>query len=172
MAASSLDDLAQARRIEELTAELSKAQAERDEAHRREAATAEILRVISKCTTDVQPVFDAIVVSSKSLLGAHSTAVLLIAGREFVLAAYTPINPTADDELERMYPRPLDGTIAASVVGKGAPHVVSDTEVDDSVVPSLREVARRRGYRSILIVPMLSMGNTIGTIHVTRATPG
>jgi GAF domain-containing protein/anti-sigma regulatory factor (Ser/Thr protein kinase) len=161
-----------AQSVEELTAELSRARAERDEAHRREAATAEVLRVISKCTTDVQPVFDAIVVSSKSLLGAHSAIVSRIAGRELVLAAYTPINPTADDELKRWYPRPLDGTFLASVVGEGAPHVVSDTEADDSVLPSLREVARSRGFRSILSVPMLSMGTTIGTINVTRATPG
>jgi hypothetical protein len=90
--------------VEELRRKLAEAQAERDDAHRREAATAEVLRIISKCTTDVQPVFDAIVVSSKSLLGAHSAAVNIIAGRELVLAAYTPINPTADDELERMYP--------------------------------------------------------------------
>src|SRR4029450_12600367 len=49
------------------------------------------------------------------------------------------------------------------------------TEADDSVLPllpSVREVARHRGYRSILSVPMLSMGKTIGTINVTRATPG
>jgi GAF domain-containing protein/anti-sigma regulatory factor (Ser/Thr protein kinase) len=158
--------------VEELTAALAKAQAERDEAHRREAATAEVLRVISKCTTDVQPVFDAIVVSSKSLLRAHSAAAILIVGRELVLAAYTPTNLTADDELERMFPRPLDGTIIASVVRKGAPHVVSDTEANDSVPLYLREVARQHGYRSALFVPMLSMGNAIGAIVVSRATSG
>jgi GAF domain-containing protein len=158
--------------VEELTAALAKAQAERDEAHRREAATAEVLRVISKCTTDVQPVFDAIVVSSKSLLRAHSAAAILIVGRELVLAAYTPTNSTADDELERMFPRPLDGTIIASVVRKGAPHVVSDTEANDSVPLYLREVARQHGYRSALFVPMLSMGNAIGAIVVSRATSG
>src|SRR5262249_21139066 len=34
------------------------------------------------------------------------------------------------------------------------------------------EVARRRGYRSLLVVPMLSHGATIGTINVGRADPG
>src|SRR5262249_505902 len=31
---------------------------------------------------------------------------------------------------------------------------------------------RRRGYRSVLIVPVLSQGATIGTINVGRADPG
>jgi two-component system, NtrC family, sensor kinase len=173
MAASSLDDLAHVRQIEELTAQLSKAQAERDDAHRREAATAEILHVISKCTTDVQPVFDAIVVSSKSLLGGHSAVVSRVVGRELVLAAYTPINPTADDELMRTYPRSLEGASpSASAVRDGAPCVIGDTERDNRVPPSVRESARSRGFRSILSVPMLSMGTTIGTINVTRTTPG
>jgi GAF domain-containing protein len=173
MAASSLDDLAQAQRIEALTAALAKAQAERDDAHRRETATAEVLGVISKCTTDVQPVFDAILVSSKSLLGAHSAVVSRVVGRELVLAAYTPINPTADDELKHTYPHLLEGTgLAVFVVREGVRCVVSDTETDDRVPSSLREVARRRGYRSLLIVPMLSMGTAIGTINVSRSTPG
>jgi GAF domain-containing protein/anti-sigma regulatory factor (Ser/Thr protein kinase) len=159
--------------VEELRRELAEAQAERDDAHRREAATAEVLRVISKCTTDVQPVFDAIVMSSKLLLGAHSALVSRVVGRELVLAAYTPINPTADDELKGTYPHSLEGTgLAVYVVREGVPCVVSDTETDDRVPPSVRETARSRGFRSILSVPMLSRGEAIGTINVTRATSG
>jgi hypothetical protein len=45
-------------------------------------------------------------------------------------------------------------------------------ERDDRLPPAVREIARRRGYRSMLIVPMLSMGKAIGTINVSRATPG
>jgi GAF domain-containing protein/anti-sigma regulatory factor (Ser/Thr protein kinase) len=159
--------------VEELRRELAEAQAERDDAHRREAATAEVLRVISKCTKDVQPVFDAIVMSSKLLLGAHSALVSRVVGRELVLAAYTPINPTADDELKGTYPHSLEGTgLAVYVVREGVPCVVSDTETDDRVPPSVRETARSRGFRSILSVPMLSRGEAIGTINVTRATSG
>src|SRR5689334_16100313 len=159
--------------VKELIAALAKAQAERDDSLRREAATAEVLRVISKCTTDVQPVFDAIVMSSKLLLGAHSALVSRVVGRELVLAAYTPINPTADDELKGTYPHSLEGTgLAVYVVREGVPCVVTDTETDDRVPPSVRETARSRGFRSILSVPMLSRGEAIGTINVTRATSG
>src|ERR1700674_4348802 len=86
------------RRVEELERGLS-------EGHRREAATAAVLRVISSSPTDAQPVFDAIVLSCKRLLGAHSALVSRIEGSALKLAAFTPISPEADEELQRIYPR-------------------------------------------------------------------
>src|SRR5262245_36391635 len=50
--------------VEELKRELA-------EAHRREAATAEILKVISCSPTDLQPVFDGILKSAIELCEAH-----------------------------------------------------------------------------------------------------
>jgi signal transduction histidine kinase len=159
--------------VKELIAALAKAQAERDDSLRREAATAEVLRIISKCTTDVQPVFDAIVASSKLLLGGHSALMLRIAGRELTLAAFTPISPEADETVKRFYPRPLEGNLpAVAAVRERVPFVVSDTETDDRLPLSGRELARRRGYRSILIVPMLCKGEAIGTINVGRPSAG
>jgi GAF domain-containing protein/anti-sigma regulatory factor (Ser/Thr protein kinase) len=159
--------------VKELTVALAKAQAERDDSLRREAATAEVLRIISKCTTDVQPVFDAIVASSKLLLGGHSALMLRIAGRELTLAAFTPISPEADETVKRFYPRPLEANLpAAAAVRERVPFVVSDTETDDRLPLSGRELARRRGYRSILIVPMLCKGKAIGTINVGRPSAG
>ena len=38
--------------------------------------------------------------------------------------------------------------------------------------PGLMEIARSRGYRSILFVPLLRDGTTIGMITVTRTEPG
>ena len=50
------------RMVEELKRELS-------EAYRREAAMAEVLRVISRAQTDVQPVFETIVPKLQTLAG-------------------------------------------------------------------------------------------------------
>ena len=43
----------------------------------RQTATSEILRVISQSPTDVQPVFDAIVLAAVRLLGCDSAFILL-----------------------------------------------------------------------------------------------
>ena len=154
------------RRVEELERELA-------DAHRREAAMAQVLRVISRAQTDVQPVFETIVISSKHLLGAHSALMLRIAGPELTLAAFTPTSPEADETLQRFYPRPLEGYLpAVAAVRERVPFVVSDTETDDRLPHSGRELARRRGYRSILIVPMLCKGQAIGTINVSRSSAG
>src|SRR5207237_10806415 len=54
-----------------------------------QTATSDILRVISRSQTDVQPVFDAIVDSAVRLLGAHSGLLTRLAGEQIELAALT-----------------------------------------------------------------------------------
>jgi signal transduction histidine kinase len=63
-----------------------------------------------------------------------------------------------------MFPLKLDGTNpAVAAVRERTPFVVQDSK---------GEVARRRGFRSLLIVPMLSKGEAIGAVHVSRPEPG
>ena len=45
-------------------------------------------------------------------------------------------------------------------------------ESDDDVSPALREVARARGYRSMLLVPLKRENAAVGMISVTRREPG
>ena len=45
-------------------------------------------------------------------------------------------------------------------------------EAEPDVTPAMKEVARSRGYRSIIAVPMLREGVSIGTIGVARQGPG
>ena len=54
----------------------------------------------------------------------------------------------------------------------GEPTFRTDIENDPDVSPAIKELARARGYRSILVVPMLRKGVAIGTIGVTRRDPG
>jgi hypothetical protein len=64
-----------------------------------QAATSEILRVISSSPNDVKPVFDTIVHSAKRLLGALTAVVTRLIGDELHLAALTTTDESADQEL-------------------------------------------------------------------------
>ena len=48
----------------------------------------------------------------------------------------------------------------------------SDIETEPGIPQAVKEMARARGYRSIIVVPLLREGIAIGTIGVSRAEPG
>ena len=63
--------------------EIARLSRERDEALARQTATSEILRVISQSPTDVQPVFDSIVLTAARLLRCDLVFVLLCDGATY-----------------------------------------------------------------------------------------
>src|SRR5215831_14050699 len=139
----------------------------------REAATAEILRVISQSPTDVQPVFDAIVESARRLLNGFSAAVTRLVGEELHLSAFTRTTETGEALIKSAFPMPLaHGSPMPQAVRGGASCFVSDIETDERFDAGRRQVARARGYRSIVHVPMLREGRATGTISVTRQEAG
>ena len=141
------------------------------EALERQTATADILKVIASSPSDVQPVFEAIAASANRLIGGFSTAVLLFIGDQLDLAAFTPTNAAADEALKASFPRPLAEFPAFMLVRGGKTVEYTDTESPD--VPSLnRELARLRGYRSMLFTPLMNGETPLGLISVTRKEPG
>jgi GAF domain-containing protein len=145
---------------------------ETQEALERQTATADILRVIASSPSDVQPVFDAIAERSNRLLGGLSTAVYSLIGSEQHLMAFTPTSPAADATLKAMFPRPLSEVFWSDAILKGEVFRIVDAEVEFDTLPSMRELARLRGWRSALLVPLLRDQKSIGLISVTRTEPG
>ena len=95
------------RRIAELERQLKSAAddnarllSEAKEALERQTATADILKVIASSPSDVQPVFDAIATSAKSLVGGFSSTVFRFIDGMAHLAAFTPTTPEADEVLK------------------------------------------------------------------------
>lgn len=139
----------------------------------RQAATAEILNVIARSPTDVQPVFDVISSSAQRLLGGQSALVTRVVGDMLYLAACTAGSPAGDEEIRVSFPAALTASgIHSRVAATATIAFRSDVETDGNVSQSVKEMARARGYRSIVVVPMLREGNAIGTIGVSRAEPG
>jgi signal transduction histidine kinase/DNA-binding response OmpR family regulator len=145
---------------------------ETKEALERQTATAEILKVIAGSPSDVQPVFEAIAAASNRLIGGFSTAVFRFVDDTVHLVAFTPTNSEGDAALQRMFPAPLANFAFAPVILQGRVVQIADTESEGNVWPQTRNVARLRGYRSMLYCPLVRDEGAIGLISVTRREPG
>ena len=142
---------------------------ETKEALERQTATADILKVIASSPSDVQPVFDAIAERSKRLVDALSTTVFRLVDGMMHLTAFTSTSPEADATLRAIFPAPLLTFSWGESILRGEIYRVTDSEHEPE---GLRDLARRRGWRSCLCVPLLRDGKPIGMIGPTRAEPG
>jgi signal transduction histidine kinase len=136
-----------------------------------QTATAEILRVISRSQTDVQPVFDTIVRSAVRLCNGLFSALFQFDGELIHHVAQHNVTPEGLAELHRIFPvRPTRALGVGRVILERAVVHIPDMEVD----PEFQHVALSRavGFRSSLWVPMLREGTPIGVIAVNRAEPG
>ncbi|CUT10501.1 Adenylate cyclase EC 4611 [Bradyrhizobium sp.] len=134
----------------------------------RQTATADILKVMAASPSDVQPVFDAIAANANRLIGGFSTAVLRYIGGAAHLAAFTPTDPAGDRVLQSSFPVPFAQFPPYELVAGGAAAQLPDTDVE----PAARNIARARGYRSMLFAPLMSDGEAIGIIIATRRATG
>jgi signal transduction histidine kinase len=143
------------------------------EALERQTATADILKVIAASPADVTPVFQAISDSAKALVGGHSSTVTRVINGMLHLAAFTTDNEAGNAELRSSFPAPLAASgIHSRVATSGDYAFRSDMQNEPDLTEAMRELARTRGYRSILVIPMLRDGIAIGTIGVTRREAG
>lgn len=157
--------------IDELKRQLQSAVAENARLRDRQNASAEILRTIAASPSDARPVFAAIASSSKRLLGGFSATVLQFIGDELHLVAFTPTSPEADEGLKASFPRRIEDFPTFALVRDGETIQFPDSESGD--VPELnRDLARLRGFRSVLFMPLMNRGRAVGMISVTRAEPG
>src|ERR1700731_1646276 len=150
----------------DLEEKLARAQRERDEAREQQAATSEILRVISRAPTDVHPTFDAIAASATRLCDALNALVIRFDGQLMHLAAHHNVSPDRLDALERIYPMSTSrGSVAGrSILSRVAVHVADITHDREYTLP----IGTTIGYRTALAVPMLHDGAAMGAIVVAR----
>ena len=138
-----------------------------------QTATSDILRVISRSQTDVQPVFDAIVASAVRLLGAYSGTLTRIAEEQIELAAITSTSDAADAALRAAFPQALSSAGPhPRTIRERAPLNIADAHTDPRLPEAVHAYARVRGYRSQVVVPLLRHDEAIGTISLTRGESG
>ncbi|TMH12978.1 MAG: GAF domain-containing protein, partial [Betaproteobacteria bacterium] len=132
-----------------------------------QAATSEILRVISSSRTDTQPVFDTIAANALRLCDARFSAVFRFDGELIHLAAFRNLTPEGTAAFRSTYPcQPSrGGTTQRAILTRSIVHM-PDVLKDPEYV--YQEAAERADFRSALSVPMLRDGEVIGTITVYR----
>jgi signal transduction histidine kinase len=138
-----------------------------------QTATSDILRVISRSQTNVQPVFDAILGSAVRLLRGYSGVVTRMAGDQIEFAALTTTDDAGDAATRAAFPRShqSDGPHAQAMRDRTSINI-TDAQTDPRVSDAVRANARARGNRSWVIVPLLRHDEAVGTIAVTRREPG
>jgi two-component system, NtrC family, sensor kinase len=153
----------------DLETRLAEARKREATAFEQQAATGEILRVISRSPADVQPVFDAIVKSALRLCDGVFSIVLRFDGEYLHLGAEQNFSPEALAAYRRWFPRrAVDDHLVGRCLLERRVMNVADVTSEFRFVSGQQE----QGFRSALFVPMVRDGIGIGVIGVSRMVVG
>jgi len=140
-------------RTTELLQELTDARAELDGALAQQTATSDILRVISRSPTDLQPVFDMIAQSAVRLCDGQFCAVHRFDGERLHFVSHYGLTAKALQAMLQTFPMPAgqNSAIGRAILRRDVVHI-PDVEADPTL--ATLSVARVVGYRSLVAVPM------------------
>jgi GAF domain-containing protein/CheY-like chemotaxis protein len=146
-----------------LFTELQARNAELTEALAQQTATGEILGIISRSPTDIQPVLDAMVDSAARLCEAPNASIFQLDGDRLRLVAnHGPIPAAPTMPLLR------GRVVSRSVLDARTVHI-ADVQAEAAEFPESSENARREGFRTLLGVPLMREGVAIGAVTLRRA---
>src|SRR5260370_10412325 len=140
------------------------------EALEQQTATAQILRVISRSPSDVQPVFEGIVASAARLCDAEFSGVTRFDGTLLHLVATHNVSPEETAAYHSLFPRPPGRHfIMGRAFVDGRPVHVEDVLADPDYDSRTLEVLQRAAvYRTYLGIPILRDAVPIGAIGSGR----
>jgi two-component system, NtrC family, sensor kinase len=146
--------------------EVARLTRELHEALEQQTATADVLKVISRSTFDLQTVLDALIESVARLCDADFAGLHRPQGDSYPYAASFGFSRELDKFMREHPTVPGRGTVLGRVVIERRAIHVHDVEIDPEY--TLKEAARIGGFHTMLGIPLLREGMLIGVIGLTR----
>src|SRR5262249_42670533 len=130
-----------------------------------QTATGDILGVISRSPTDVEPVLEAVASAARRYCGAGDALVTLREGANMRVATHDGPMRAGLGAIG-----PIDRTRISGrcILQSQTIHVADVDQLDPAEFATTLEMARRVGFRAILAAPMLRDGTAIGSILLRK----